>query len=168
MRAADLTEYLIAEIVAADGDTTFTDELLAKARARILAGGGEIAPLSGTSTSTGSTFLRDVRMSAVDVAKACRDALDYVNEDNGVASTCLPARSNSGEEIELSRGLHDPCDGVLALEEVRGVVGDNDERQGFLQRDAQARQIGDVQGMPAPHAEDAIGIADAEARHAQE
>lgn len=78
MTTGELTDFLIAEITATDS-TDFVNDLLSKAKAQILAGGGLIAPLIGGSLN-GKSFNRNLRLDAVQVATACRAALDYAAE----------------------------------------------------------------------------------------
>lgn len=85
MTTAELTEFLIAEIEA--GNRSFVQQLLQSARAQILAGGGQIAPMTNAS-SGGKSFTRDVKMSCAEVAKACRAALDSAGPA-GVPATGL-------------------------------------------------------------------------------
>lgn len=89
MTAAELTDFLIAETLAANGDTTFVDNILAAAKAKITGGGGQIAPFK-TGSVAGKNFEREIRMDAVTVAACCRAALDYVDpQGDGVSGTTL-------------------------------------------------------------------------------
>lgn len=85
MTREDFTQFLVADIQAT-GDDTFVQTLLTSARAKILAGGGEISPLT-TAGLNGKTFGRSLRMDAAEVATACREALDIVAGDAAVVST---------------------------------------------------------------------------------
>jgi hypothetical protein len=77
MTAPQLTDYLIAEILAADGDTTWVQGLLTAAKAKIASGSGEIAPITSGSLG-GKNFSRELRMDPVTFAACCREALDFV------------------------------------------------------------------------------------------
>ena len=79
MTTGAFTDFLIAEIDSS-GDTAFVEKLLADAKLKILAGGGELAPLT-QGTFNGRNVQRTLRMDAADVASACRAALDYTAED---------------------------------------------------------------------------------------
>ncbi len=74
--AADLKAFLIAEVE--EGNSDFVTQLLDLARAKILAGGGEIAPLERGSLME-DEFAQNVRMDAAEVAAACREALRYAD-----------------------------------------------------------------------------------------
>ena len=92
MTTGEFTDFLIAEIEASDGDALWVESLLAKAKAKVLAGGGEIAPLF-SGTFNGRNVQRNVRLDATQVASACRAALDYTAADQkGVASSRLDFR----------------------------------------------------------------------------
>lgn len=71
MTATDLLEVLLAEI--ADNNEAFVDQLLESARAKILAGGGEISPLFRAQLN-GKEFWKAVRLDAAQVARICRQA----------------------------------------------------------------------------------------------
>ncbi|MEQ1862230.1 MAG: hypothetical protein ABMA13_20120 [Chthoniobacteraceae bacterium] len=74
-------EFLVAEMVATDS-TTFADDLLTAAKAKI-AGKGELSFLQ-TGTINGKTFGRAKELSAVDLAIACRRALsEYADLADG-------------------------------------------------------------------------------------
>jgi hypothetical protein len=88
MTPTELTDFLIAEIQIS-GQTTFVDNLLDAAKAKIAAGGGQIAPFK-TGSLSGKNFERDIRMDAVQVAICCRTALDAADPDgDSVAGTTL-------------------------------------------------------------------------------
>jgi hypothetical protein len=78
MTAAELTEFLIAEIDA--GDAAFVTNLLAAAKDKITKGGGVIAPLISASEN-GKAFNRELKMDAAVVAKCCRDAIAATSDD---------------------------------------------------------------------------------------
>jgi len=67
-----LYEVLTGELE--DGNRTFVTDLLEAAKAKIVAGGGEISPLQ-SATLNGKQFLRTLRMDCVQVAQICRQAL---------------------------------------------------------------------------------------------
>jgi len=78
---ADLKEFLIADAQASDPvDLTFINTMLTAAKAKISGGKGEVAPLTEASVG-GKTWARDIRLSSLDVARACREALDYLAND---------------------------------------------------------------------------------------
>ncbi len=87
MTSAEFTDFLIAEIQAADGATDFVEDILTAAKAKIANSGGQIAPFR-TGSVGGKNFERDIRLDAAQVAASCRAALDFaaVNSD-GVAGT---------------------------------------------------------------------------------
>ena len=77
MTAPELTDYLIAEILAADGDTTWVEGLLTAAKAKITGSSGEIAPVTSGSVG-GKNFSRELRTDPVTFAACCREALDFI------------------------------------------------------------------------------------------
>jgi len=85
MTREDFTQFLVADIQAT-GNNDFVEALLASARAKILAGGGEISPIT-TAALNGKTFGRTLRMDAAEVAAACREALSIAAGDAVVTST---------------------------------------------------------------------------------
>lgn len=83
---ADLTEFLIADAQDSDPvDLDYINGLLAEAKAKITGGKGEVAPLREGSVG-GKTWARDVQLSAIQVAQACRRALAYLAESEGAGS----------------------------------------------------------------------------------
>lgn len=76
MTAAQCTDYLIAEIRAANGDPSWVQGLLAAARSKIANGAGEIAPITSGSVG-GKNFARELRMDPVTFASCCREAIDF-------------------------------------------------------------------------------------------
>ncbi|HKP92974.1 MAG TPA: hypothetical protein VJS88_03685 [Chthoniobacterales bacterium] len=83
MTVADLTDFLVADAQAADPDSpdlTFINAMLTAAKDKMTGGKGEVAPLTEGSVG-GKTWARNIRLSALEVAAACRAALDFLNED---------------------------------------------------------------------------------------
>jgi hypothetical protein len=80
--AADLLEFLTAE--EEDGKTTATD-LLALARAKILAGGGQLAVMT-SGTANGKSFTFDIRLDAAQLANICRQAIASAEGDEVISS----------------------------------------------------------------------------------
>jgi hypothetical protein len=82
MTAADLTDFLIADAQASDPvDLTFINGLLTNAKAKISGGKGEVAPLTQGQVG-GKQWMREIKLSALEVASACRSALDFLQEDS--------------------------------------------------------------------------------------
>lgn len=81
--AADLLEFLTAEV--AEGHDT-AEVLLAKARAKIVVGGGQIAVMTSGSAN-GKSFTFNVKMDAAEVARVCRQALAADEGDDVVSSS---------------------------------------------------------------------------------
>lgn len=77
---ADFVEFLVAEMDATDS-TTFVDDLLTAAKAK-LQGKGELAFLA-SGTLNGKAFSRSKELSAQEIALACRRALQLYNDDAG-------------------------------------------------------------------------------------
>lgn len=78
--------FLIADMQAAAANpTAFAQTLLDGAKAKIAAGQGEIAFLTGTSLN-GKTFNREKDLSAMEVAFCCRRAIDEYTDLQGDAS----------------------------------------------------------------------------------
>jgi hypothetical protein len=99
--AADLSDFLIADALAVDPDNpdlTFINTLLTNAKAKISGGKGEVAPLTEGSVG-GKTWQREIKLSALEVAAACRTALDFLDEDE---------KAVSGTNLDFSEigGLH--------------------------------------------------------------
>lgn len=78
--AAALQDFLIAEVE--EGNVDFVNQLLELARAKVLAGGGELAPLD-QGTINGKNFQRVIRLDAAEVAAACREALRHSDPSYG-------------------------------------------------------------------------------------
>lgn len=78
MNRSDFIAFLVAEIEA--GNSAFVDTLLATAKAAILAGGGNISPLTGSSLN-GKSFSKTLQMNCAEVASACRAAIIACDED---------------------------------------------------------------------------------------
>lgn len=81
--------HILATEMQADQSTTLADTLLKRARASILAGGGDISSLLSSGIN-GKSFAKAVHLNAAQVIDACRRALMlYVNdgEDDTVVST---------------------------------------------------------------------------------
>jgi hypothetical protein len=89
---AHLVDFLVADAVAVDPDSpdlTFINALLAAAKNKITGGKGEVAPLTQGMVG-GKTWMREIKLSALEVASACRAALDFLNENElGVSGTNL-------------------------------------------------------------------------------
>lgn len=85
MTSGEFTEFLIDEIES--GNAAFVTNLLTAARAKISAGGGQIAPLVGAALN-GKNFNRQIEMNCAVVAKCCRDAIKATADDqtNGPVS----------------------------------------------------------------------------------
>lgn len=91
MTTGAFTDFLIAEIEASD-DSSFVESMLKAAKDKMLAGGGELMPLT-QGTFNGRSVVRTLRMDAADVAAACRAALDYTAADQkGVSCSRLDFR----------------------------------------------------------------------------
>lgn len=80
--AADLLEFLTAE--EEDGQSTATD-LLALARTKILAGGGQMAVMTSGSAN-GKSFNFDILIDAAQLATICRNAIAAAEGDDVVSS----------------------------------------------------------------------------------
>jgi hypothetical protein len=89
---ADLIDFLVADALAVNPnspDLTFINALLANAKSKITGGKGEVAPLTQGMVG-GKTWMREIKLSALEVAAACQAALDLLNEDEpGVSGTNL-------------------------------------------------------------------------------
>lgn len=72
--AEDFRNFLLADMEATSS-TEFATDLLAQAKAKIKAGKGELAFLENGSVN-GKNFTRAKTLSALDVARACRIALE--------------------------------------------------------------------------------------------
>jgi hypothetical protein len=72
--AESFTAFLVADMEAT-GSTAFAESLLTKAKIAIEAGNGQLGFMTSGSVN-GKTFGRTKELSALDIAKACRDALD--------------------------------------------------------------------------------------------
>lgn len=77
--AAQFVSFLVADMEAT-GSTAFADGLLANAKAAITAGNGQLGFMT-TGSVNGKTFGRSKELSALDVAAACREALDLYADD---------------------------------------------------------------------------------------
>ncbi|HEX8312901.1 MAG TPA: hypothetical protein VF614_16375 [Chthoniobacteraceae bacterium] len=88
--AQTLADFLLADI-RATGSTTFAQELLDNAKAKIAAGKGEVSMLASGSLN-GQSFARldglQLNLTALDVAGAARHAIDTY-EDGEISSTSL-------------------------------------------------------------------------------
>ncbi len=73
------TDFLVADMVATE-DTTFCEGLLSQARAKITAGAGEVGFFQN-GTVNGKTFTRATVLTCLDVAYACRTALNEYNDE---------------------------------------------------------------------------------------
>ena len=78
MNRSDFIAFLVAEIEA--GNSAYVDTLLASAKAAILAGGGNIAPLTSSSLN-GKSFSKTLEMNCAEVASACRAAILACDDD---------------------------------------------------------------------------------------
>ena len=67
-----------------DGDRAWVEQLKRKALDKLLAGGGEIAPLDSGSLN-GKSMNRTVRMDAAQVAAICREELDIADDPTGAS-----------------------------------------------------------------------------------
>lgn len=76
----DFVEYLV-DVSIGDGDTTYVDDLLAKARESIKEGNGTMSSLTGSSVN-GKSFNRAIHYTALDVARACQKALRIYNDED--------------------------------------------------------------------------------------
>lgn len=81
--AADLLEFLTAE---EEAEQTTAADLLAKARAKILKGGGQLAVMTSGSAN-GKSFTFDVRIDAAELANICRQAMAAANGDDVISSS---------------------------------------------------------------------------------
>lgn len=86
MTVADFTRFLVAEIEAADGDTTWVEQLLTDAKAKITAGQGDLGTLINSGLN-GKSFTRQLVFSAADVAAAARAALDQVEAESAAGGS---------------------------------------------------------------------------------
>ncbi len=77
---ADFTQFLIDEID--DGNEDFVTDLLASAKAKIVAGGGVIDSMTSGSRN-GKSYTMQIGMDAATVAKCCRDALRTTDTTDG-------------------------------------------------------------------------------------
>ena len=77
---ADFTQFLIDEID--DGNEDFVADLLAAAKAKIVAGGGVIDSMTSGSRN-GKSYTMQIGMDAATVAKCCRDALRTMDVADG-------------------------------------------------------------------------------------
>lgn len=77
---SQFTQFLIDEID--DGNTSFVTDLLAAAKAKIVAGGGVIDSMTSGSRN-GKSYTMQIGMDAATVAAACRAALKTVDVADG-------------------------------------------------------------------------------------
>ena len=77
---ADFTQFLIDEID--DGNEDFVADLLASAKAKIVAGGGVIDSMTSGSRN-GKSYTMQIGMDASTVAKCCRDAMRTTDNTDG-------------------------------------------------------------------------------------
>ena len=88
--------HILATEMQADHSTTLADTLLKRARASILAGGGDISSLLSSGIN-GKSFAKAVHLNAAQVIDACRRALNiYLNdgEDDTVVAASYADFSN--------------------------------------------------------------------------
>ena len=93
MTASEFTDFLVAEIK--DGNADFVIDLLAAAKAKITAGGGQIAPLISGALN-GKSFNRELSMDAAVVAKCCRDAIRETADEGDKAPVSSTGLDFSG------------------------------------------------------------------------
>jgi len=77
---ADFTQFLIDEID--DGNEDFIADLLASAKAKIVAGGGVIDSMTSGSRN-GKSYTMQIGMDAATVAKCCHDAMRTTDNTDG-------------------------------------------------------------------------------------
>jgi SOS response regulatory protein OraA/RecX len=88
----DLVEFLV-EVSTADEDTDYAEALLASAKTAISGSGAALSSLISSGLN-GKTFSRAVHLSAVEVARACQQAIAiYNDEETEVASTYADFRN---------------------------------------------------------------------------
>jgi|DEB19_MinimDraft_3_1074340.scaffolds.fasta_scaffold11461_2 hypothetical protein len=88
---AEFTSFLIDEID--DGNESFVTDLLASAKAKIVAGGGVIDSMTSGSRN-GKSYTMQIGMDAATVAKACRDALRTTDDTDGNPVFTVPSFQN--------------------------------------------------------------------------
>ena len=89
--ASEFVDFLLADLEATE-DTAFAEDLLAKAKAKITAGKGELAFMESASAN-GKSFNRSKELSSLQVAAACRKALDlYAHKAGSSPITFLDFR----------------------------------------------------------------------------
>jgi len=77
---SQFTQFLIDEID--DGNTSFVEDLLTDAKAKIVAGGGVIDSMTSGSRN-GKSYTMQIGMDCAMVAAACRAALRTADVDDG-------------------------------------------------------------------------------------